>query len=82
MRLYNTCNSAPNVECVQICPAGTYVVSGGCDVTGGGALSEAFPGPPDGPFPASPAKFKDFDRFVCQSSSGNVQTTHALCCPG
>jgi len=79
-RLYNGCNSAPGTECVQICPANYYVVSGGCDVTFGGAISESFPAPPPGPFPDSPSSFKSFDRYVCQSSAGNVQSTYALCC--
>ncbi len=39
--LYNNCNSAPGVECEQVCPAGTHPVTGSCDITFGGASSES-----------------------------------------
>jgi hypothetical protein len=79
--LYNGCDSAPGVECAQVCPRGTHPVTGSCDITAGGAVSEhrASVGP-GVRFPPSNSPFTAFDRWVCEASTGRVQFTYALCC--
>lgn len=79
--LYNGCNSPPNTECAQVCPRGTHPVTGSCDITAGGVLSEhrASVGPGTR-FPPSNSPYTAFDRWVCEASTGRVQFTYALCC--
>jgi hypothetical protein len=72
-----TCSTpGPGVECQAICPTGTLVFAGGCDLSAGGTVVENRPGAA-GPLPPPPK----FDRWICESSSGNVQGAYALCCP-
>lgn len=79
--LYTTCAPGANVECQQICPAGTHPISGSCDAQANATLTEhrASSGLPT--FPPSPVDPADMDRWVCETSSGNMQFTYALCCP-
>jgi hypothetical protein len=78
--LYTTCPVGQN-ECAQICPAGTFPVSGSCDAVAGATLSEHRASvDPQKPFPASGSPFTAYDRWVCQTASGNLQFTYALCC--
>jgi hypothetical protein len=35
---------------------------------------------PQKPFPASSSPFTAFDRWVCETATGNMQFTCALCC--
>jgi hypothetical protein len=57
-----------------------YVVSGGCDITFDGAISESMPGFESGDYPPTPSAFTTWDRWTCSTNAGSVQTTHALCC--
>jgi hypothetical protein len=79
---YAECGTAPGTPCFSICPAGTFVATGGCDVAGGGTIAESMPAlpPGPGPFPPSPVDFTGMDRWNCESSTGNVQFSYALCC--
>lgn len=67
-----TCNATPGVECAAVCPAGMLVAAGGCDVSAGGAIVESRP---------SPGSSSEFDRWICESTDGNVQGATAFCCP-
>lgn len=80
---YTECGTGPGTPCFQICPAGTFAASGGCDVAAGGTIVESMPGIPPGtdPFPPSPVDFTGMDRWNCESSNGNVQFAYGLCCP-
>jgi len=76
------CSTGPGAECVQICPAGTHPIAGSCDATAGSSLSENRASVADSaPFPPSPAPFTAYDRWVCETASGNMQFPYALCCP-
>jgi hypothetical protein len=78
--LYTSCAPGQD-ECVQICPAGTYPVSGSCDAEATATLSEHRASvDPQRPFPASGSPFTAFDRWACQTQTGNMQATYALCC--
>ena len=78
--LYTQCGAGSGVECQQVCPSGTFPVSGSCDAQAGASLSEnrASTGAPV--FPDSPVAFNGFDRWVCETAQGNMQFTYALCC--
>jgi hypothetical protein len=79
--LYSKCGTGSGVECAQICPAGTFPVTGSCDAAGGATLSEHRASvDPQKAFPASGSPFTAFDRWVCQTASGDMQFTYALCC--
>lgn len=75
------CDSGANIECQQVCPAGTSPISGGCDAQAGAILSEHRPSSNAATFPPSPNEITKFDRWVCETSTGNVQGVYALCCP-
>ena len=79
--LYSACAAGSGVECPQVCPAGTFPVSGSCDAQAGASLSENRASTGAAVFPDSPASFTAFDRWVCETASGNMQFTYALCCP-
>jgi hypothetical protein len=83
---YKSC-SASDAACDATCPAGTAVVSGGCDLLGGsspGLLVESFPipapgvpYPPDNPLPTSFMR-----QWHCKANAvGKMQSAYALCCP-
>lgn len=78
--LYTKCGTGTG-ECAQICPAGTFPVTGSCDAEAGATLSEHRASvDPQKPFPASGSPFTAFDRWVCETATGNMQFTYALCC--
>jgi hypothetical protein len=77
---YSACAAGSGVECQQVCPAGTFPLSGSCDAQGGASLSENRASTGAAVFPDSPASFTAFDRWVCETASGNMQFTYALCC--
>ena len=79
--LYTECAPGANVECAQVCPANTHPISGSCDAVFNATLTENRASSGAATFPPSPAKPTDFDRWVCETSSGNMQFTYALCCP-
>lgn len=78
--LYTACNAGAGMECQQICPAGTHPAAGSCDAQGGATLSENRASTGAAVFPDSPASFTSFDRWVCETATGNMQFTYALCC--
>jgi hypothetical protein len=78
--LYSPCGAGSGVECAQVCPAGTFPVSGSCDAQAGASLSENRASTGAAVFPDSPVSFTAFDRWVCQTAAGNMQFTYALCC--
>lgn len=81
--LYTQCDFAAGIECTQICPAGTHPIAGSCDAANGASLSENRASVANSaPFPPSPSPFTAYDRWVCESTGGNIQFTYALCCPG
>jgi hypothetical protein len=77
---YTKCDSEPGDQCQQVCPAGTFVAAGGCDADSGATVQESRPAPPPGGFPPSPIPFNGMDRWVCQSASGVMTFSFALCC--
>jgi hypothetical protein len=78
--LYTKCATGQD-ECAQICPAGMFPVSGSCDAESTATLSEHRASvDPQKPFPASGSPFTAYDRWVCQTASGNMQNVYALCC--
>ena len=78
--LYTKC-AAGQAECAQICPSGTFPVSGSCDAEATATLTEHRASvDPQKTFPASGSPFTAFDRWVCQTATGNMQFTYALCC--
>jgi hypothetical protein len=79
--IYNSCGSAPGVECEAICPAGKHPVGGGCDMSGGNTASESQPIPATfPPYPASGSSITAFKGWECEAATGVVQTTFAICC--
>ena len=78
--LYSACGAGSGIECQQICPAGSFPVSGSCDAQAGASLSENRASTGAAVFPDSPAAFTAFDRWVCETAAGNMQFTYALCC--
>jgi hypothetical protein len=80
--LYKDCaGAAAGTECAQICPADTHPVSGSCDAAAGATLVENRASVDNAiPFPSSPAPFTAYDRWVCETSTGTMQFTYALCC--
>jgi hypothetical protein len=68
-------------ECQQICPAGTHPIAGACDAPAGATLVEHRASMAAATFPPSPLPFTGFDRWVCEATSGPVQSVYALCCP-
>jgi hypothetical protein len=79
---YTECGTPAGTPCEQVCPADTFVVSGGCDIAGGGTVVESMPGiVPSPTFPPSPVDFTGMNRWNCESSSGTVQFAYAFCCP-
>ncbi|HMG20114.1 MAG TPA: hypothetical protein VK607_02310 [Kofleriaceae bacterium] len=78
--LYTACQPGPGIECQQVCLAGTFPVSGSCDAQGGATLSENRASTGAAVFPDSPVAFTGFDRWVCETATGNMQFTYALCC--
>lgn len=78
--LYSACAAGAGVECQQVCPSGTFPVSGSCDAQAGATLSENRASTGAAVFPDSPAAFTAFDRWVCETATGNMQFTYALCC--
>jgi hypothetical protein len=78
--LYSACGAGSGIECQQICPAGSFPVSGSCDAQAGASLSENRASTGAAVFPDSPASFTAFDRWVCETAAGNMQFTYALCC--
>jgi hypothetical protein len=78
--LYTACEPGQG-ECQQVCPAGTHPVSGSCDAQAGATISENRASTGATAFPSSPAAFTAFDRWVCETATGNMQFTYALCCP-
>ena len=79
--LYTACAAGVNVECQQVCPAGTHPISGSCDAQANASLTENRASTGAAVFPDSPVAPTDFDRWVCETSVGNMQFTYALCCP-
>lgn len=77
---YTECAPGAGVECAQICPAGTNPISGSCDGKTGATLNENRASNGNPSFPASPLPFTTFDRWVCQTQTGDMQFTYALCC--
>jgi hypothetical protein len=78
--LYSKCGTGTG-ECAQICPAGTFPVTGSCDAEAGATLSEHRASvDPQKQFPPSGSPFTAFDRWVCETATGNMQFTYALCC--
>jgi hypothetical protein len=79
--LYQDCAATPT-ECEQVCPAGTFPISGSCDAVVNVALVEHRASVAVGtPFPPSGSPFTAFDRWVCRSANGGaLQFTYALCC--
>src|SRR4051812_22843335 len=78
--LYTKCGTGTG-ECAQICPAGTFPVTGSCDAEAGATLSEHRASvDPQKPFPVSGSPFTAFDRWVCETATGNLELTYALCC--
>ena len=81
--LYTQCDFGPGMECAQICPTGTHPISGSCDAAATASLSENRASVAStAQFPPTPAPFTAYDRWVCETASGNIQFTYALCCPG
>jgi hypothetical protein len=81
--LYTQCNFAAGTECVQVCPANTHPIAGSCDAANMATLSENRASVANtAPFPPSPSPFTAYDRWVCETASGEIQFTYALCCPG
>jgi hypothetical protein len=78
--LYTACPTGPGIECQQVCPAGTNPVSGSCDAAAGATLVENRASTGAATFPPSPSPFTAYDRWVCETSTGNMQFTYALCC--
>jgi hypothetical protein len=78
--LYTACGAGSGVECQQVCPSGTFPVSGSCDAQAGASLSENRASTGAAVFPDSPVAFTAFDRWVCETAQGNMQFTYALCC--
>lgn len=78
--LYSACAAGAGIECQQVCPAGSYPVSGSCDAQAGATISENRASTGAAQFPATPAPFTAFDRWVCETAAGNMQFTYALCC--
>lgn len=78
--LYTPCAGVQG-ECQQVCPAGTHPVTGSCDAENGATLSENRASTGAAVFPDLPAPFTAFDRWVCETATGNMQFTYALCCP-
>src|SRR5687767_6336054 len=70
--LYSACAAGPG-ECQQVCPAGTNPVSGSCDAAAGATLVENRASTAAPTFPNSPVPFTGFDRWVCETSTGNMQ---------
>jgi hypothetical protein len=77
--LYTACAAGAG-ECQQVCPAGTHPVAGSCDAAAGATLVEHRASTGAATFPNSPVPFTGFDRWVCETSTGNMQFTYALCC--
>jgi hypothetical protein len=77
---YTACATGSGVECQQVCPANTFPVSGSCDAANGATLSENRASTGAASFPDSPVAFTGFDRWVCETATGNMQFTYALCC--
>ena len=78
--LYTKCGIGQG-ECAQICPTGTFPVTGSCDAEAGATVSEHRASvDPQKPFPASGSPFTAFDRWVCETATGNMQNVYALCC--
>jgi hypothetical protein len=55
-------------------------VSGSCDAAHDATLSENRASMAATVFPPSPVAFTGFDRWVCQTATGDMQSTYALCC--
>jgi hypothetical protein len=78
--LYMQCGAGAGVECQQVCPAGTHPIAGSCDAAAGATIVEHRASTGAATFPPTPAPFTAYDRWVCETSTGNMQFTYALCC--
>jgi hypothetical protein len=69
-------------QCEALCPAGSHVEGGGCDLVNTSPMSENQPASSTGaPFSTGANPVTVFDQWNCQTADGSaVQGAYAICC--